>query len=69
MEINLVRFGQASQTLEVEEGTTLSEVLAHSEIDPESTVRFRGEEMTGDEALPVQAGETILVAPPKVNHG
>lgn len=70
MQINVVKFGQA-ETLDVPEGSTVAEVLEQAGIDPDATVRFRGETVEGEnrEILAVLAGETVVAAPPQVAHG
>lgn len=70
VEVTVVKFGQP-QTVEVPEGSTLSEVLEEAGVDPDSAVRFRGETVNGEarEIVGVLAGETILTGPPEVSHG
>ena len=69
MQINLIKFGEA-ETLTVEEGTTLADALRDAGVDPDATIRFRGETVSGEATEVVLApGDTVVAAPPSVDHG
>jgi hypothetical protein len=69
--VHVARFGQPVESVELDEADeqTLAAVLTKVDVDPEATIRFRGEQITGDYQVPVQDGETVVVAPPAVSHG
>lgn len=68
--VNLVQFGR-TQPVTVPAGSSVAEVLAEAGVDPESTIRLRGETVDGSqrELIGVTGGESIVVAPAEVAHG
>ena len=68
--VSVVNFGQAYE-VEVPEGSTVRDALHAAGVDADATIRFRGETVDGEqtEVLAVLNGETIVAAPPAVNHG
>lgn len=70
MQVTVVQFGRR-EVVEVPEGSTLKDVLEESGIDPDSTIRFKGETVDGEqiEVLGVAAGDTVVAAAPDVSHG
>lgn len=69
MEITLVKFGEA-ETISVPEGSTLAEALEAAGVDSDATIRLRGESVSGEGLDIVLApGETVVAAPPRVDHG
>jgi sulfur carrier protein ThiS len=67
--INVLKFGQGT-TVEVDEGGTVRDALEAAGIDADATIRFRGQTLDGEDLdVVLVPGDTIVAAPPSVDHG
>ena len=65
-----VRGLSGNVSLEVPAGSTVAEVRSMAdEINEGAVIRIAGEAVTDEDAVVVQHGQTLIVAPPAAKHG